>query len=99
MVNIASGRGVSIKEVVESIADRIGRRELLDLGALTASDTEPPVLLADTHRLSQEIAWHPTYDLSAGLDHAIEWWKRRREVEHALDHRTGPADAPGPLSS
>ena len=99
VVNVASGRGVSIREVVESIADKIGRRDLLDLGALTASATEPPVLLADTHRLAQEIAWRPTFDLSAGLDHAIEWWKSRLGVEHSLQHRIGPADAPGPLSS
>jgi nucleoside-diphosphate-sugar epimerase len=99
VVNIASGRGVSIKEVVELIADRIGRRDLLDLGALATSEAEPPVLLADAKRLAQEIDWRPTYDLSAGLDHAIGWWKSRLELEPSHARRVGSANAPGPLSS
>lgn len=99
VVNIASGRPVSIKEVVELIADRIGRRDLLDLGALTISEAEPPLLLADIKRLAQEIDWRPTYDLPTGLDHAIEWWKSRLEVESSLAPRVGRSNAPGPVSS
>jgi len=98
VVNIASGRPVSIKEVVELIADKIGRRDLIELGAVPISEAEPPMLFADTKRLAQEIGWQPKYDLSRGLDHAIEWWKGRVKLESSLAPRVAPFDAPGPLS-
>jgi nucleoside-diphosphate-sugar epimerase len=97
VVNIASGRPVSIKEVIELIADKIGRRDLIDLDPWSISEGEPPVLLADTTRLAQHLHWQPKYDLSTGLDHVIEWWKRSLEASHAP--RGGPSNAPGPVSA
>jgi nucleoside-diphosphate-sugar epimerase len=94
VVNIASGRPVSIKEVVEMIADKIGRRDLIELGPCSIPEAEPPVILADTTRLAQEVDWQPRYDLSTGLDHVIEWWKGRLELESSLAPRAGAGSAP-----
>jgi nucleoside-diphosphate-sugar epimerase len=94
VVNIASGRPVSIKEVVELIAEKIGRRDLIELGRLSIPEAEPPLILADTTRLAREVEWRPRYDLSTGLDHVIEWWKGRRELESSLARKAGPASAP-----
>jgi nucleoside-diphosphate-sugar epimerase len=93
-VNIASGRPVSIKEVVEMIADKIGRPDLIELGPGSIPEAEPPVILANTTRLAQKVGWQPRYDLSTGLDHVIEWWKGRLELESSLAPRAGPASAP-----
>jgi nucleoside-diphosphate-sugar epimerase len=98
VVNIASGRPVSTREVVERIAGKIGRMDLVDVGAAAISEVEPRVLLADTRRLTREIGWRPRYDLSSGLDHAIEWWKRRLEAESSGAARGAPSNAPGPVS-
>lgn len=83
VVNIGSGRPVSIKEIVGMIADKIGRRDLVELDAIPTSEAEPPVLVADTRRLAREIGWQPKYDLSGGLDQAVEWW--RREIGGPVD--------------
>jgi nucleoside-diphosphate-sugar epimerase len=73
-VNIASGKPVAVREVVWAIADRLGRRDLVRLGALPDRPEEPPVLLADVGRLTHECVWSPRYDLDAGLEETIGWW-------------------------
>ncbi|MHB0961364.1 MAG: NAD-dependent epimerase/dehydratase family protein [Pirellulaceae bacterium] len=75
-VNIASGRPRTLREVVETIADKMKRRELLRWGAIGTVSSEPPVLLADTRRLFSEVGWRPVYDLHEGLDQTIAWWRR-----------------------
>jgi nucleoside-diphosphate-sugar epimerase len=95
VVNIASGRPVSIKEVVELIAVKMGRRDLIELGTLDVSEAEAPMVVADTRRLAQEVAWQPKYDLSTGLDDVIEWWKGRLKLEYSLAPSVAPPSTPG----
>lgn len=74
-VNIASGRPVALKDVIYKIAERLGRRDLIQLGALPTSASEPRLLVADVSRLSDEVGWSPKYDLDRGLEQTIGWWK------------------------
>jgi nucleoside-diphosphate-sugar epimerase len=74
-VNIASGCPVAVKTIILKIAEQLNQRELLQLGALPLSTSEPPLLVADVTRLSKEVNWQPKYDLSQGLDITIDWWK------------------------
>lgn len=72
-VNIGSGRPVTVKEVVQTIADQMGRSELVRLGARPADPV--PALTADTRRLREELEWQPRYDLQTGLAQTISWWR------------------------
>ncbi|MFH1619520.1 MAG: NAD(P)-dependent oxidoreductase [bacterium] len=74
-VNIASGRPVALKDVICKIADKLNRRDLVQLGAIPAPAYEPPVLTAEVRRLSDEVGWRPKLDLDAGLEQTIAWWK------------------------
>lgn len=74
-VNIASGRPVALKTVVEAIARQLEREDLLQLGARPAPANEPPVLTADVARLGGEVGWRPHYSLDAGLEKTIAWWR------------------------
>ncbi|HLN81281.1 MAG TPA: NAD(P)-dependent oxidoreductase [Thermoanaerobaculia bacterium] len=76
-VNIGSGRPISVREVVLSIAGRLSRADLLDCGALPTPANEPPLLVADVGRLANEVRWAPRFTLESGLDQTIEWWKSR----------------------
>jgi nucleoside-diphosphate-sugar epimerase len=76
-VNIGSGTPVAVREVVKRIAERLGRMDLVEMGAIPMPSDEPPLLVADTTRLNGEVQWQPGYTLEAGLDHTISWWKRR----------------------
>jgi len=72
-VNIASGRPVSVRDVVLATADLIGARERVDFGALPAPDFEPPLLVADTRRLFNEVGWRPRWELIAGIEQAMRY--------------------------
>ncbi len=74
-VNIASGQAQPVRQVVETIALKLGRMGLVDFGAVPFPENEPFQLTADVGRLKDEVGFHPKYDLEQGLDQAIEWWK------------------------
>jgi nucleoside-diphosphate-sugar epimerase len=74
-VNIASGKPIAIKEVVYQIAEQIGRLDLIQLGVIPVAAKEPPLLVADIGRLSNEVGWFPKLDLYKGLRLAINSWK------------------------
>lgn len=82
-VNIASGAPVAVHEVVQEIADQLERPNLVRLGALPASENEPPLLVADVTRLRDEVGWSPRYDLASGLAETINWWKLPQEERGA----------------
>lgn len=73
-LNIASGEGARLADIVQMIAGQIGRPELVTLGALETPSEEPPVLTADVGRLKGELNWSPKFDLQQGLQQTIQWW-------------------------
>lgn len=78
-VNIASGKGVRIKEVVQTIAEIIGKPELLRIGALSAPANEPLEIVADTTRLREEVKFNKDYNLRKRLEKTVNWWKNKYE--------------------
>lgn len=85
-VNIASGKPTTLADVAHTIADMLAGRDLIHLGALPAPPDEPPLLLADTTRLDQEVGWTPRFDLATGLEQTIHWW-------HTQHYRDGANSA------
>ena len=76
-VNIASGQPVPLKDVVYKIADMLGQRDLLQLGAISAPANDPRVLIADVGRFSEEVGWTPKLNLDSGIEQTIYWWKKQ----------------------
>ncbi len=74
-VNIASGRPVTLREVVLAAADRLGAREQVKFGAIPAPENEPPLVAADVRRLAGEVGYSARYDLQAGIEQTVNWWK------------------------
>lgn len=74
-VNIASGQKVALRELIYNIAAKLKREDLVQLGAVSMSQEEPPLVVADVRRLHDEVGCTPKYDLDHGLDQTIEWWK------------------------
>lgn len=79
-VNIASGKGIKLKEIVEEIAEIIGKPELLRIGALSATQNEPPEIVADVTRLRGEVGWRKEYNLKKGLTETVNYWKEKYEI-------------------
>jgi nucleoside-diphosphate-sugar epimerase len=82
-VNVASGIGIQIRELVLMIGEKLDRVDLIKLGALPSRPNDPPFMVADVSRLRDEVGWKPEYDLSTALDKTIAWWKTQVERENA----------------
>ena len=76
-VNIGSGQGVALKTVIETIAERLGSKDLVRLGALAARADEPAAIVANVRRLRGEVGFVPAYTLDQGLQATIDWWRQQ----------------------
>ena len=76
VVNVASGTGVPVRDVVLGLQARIGGE--VDFEARSLPAGEPPALIAAVHRLRDELGWTPTFTLDEGLDRTVAWWRRAR---------------------
>jgi nucleoside-diphosphate-sugar epimerase len=74
-VNIASGRPVAVKEIVEMIGRYVGRSDLIELGAIQPQQGEPPLLVADVRRLHDEVRFRSKWDLETGLTATIDHYR------------------------
>jgi nucleoside-diphosphate-sugar epimerase len=78
-VNIASGVGVSVGDLIDRIVALTGRRELVDQGALPDRPGDPPLLVADVARLRDEVGYRPRWGLDDGLAATTRWWQEHDE--------------------
>jgi len=75
-VNVASGRGIAIKEIVSTVGSLLGRPELIHLGAIPARTNDQPFVVGNNQRLVSELRWQQQIDLTTGLRQTIDWWLR-----------------------
>lgn len=76
-VNIGSGRPIALKDVIDTIAEKLDRRDLVRLGTRPPAPNDTHLVVADVSRLFEEVGWQPTYDLDGGLAQTIDWWKHQ----------------------
>jgi nucleoside-diphosphate-sugar epimerase len=72
--NVASGIPITIRQLMETIGDRLRGRELIDFGAAPPRAWEPKFIAGDIARL-RSLGWSPRYTLDQGLDETIAWWR------------------------
>jgi nucleoside-diphosphate-sugar epimerase len=80
-VNVASGKPVSIQEIIHLIGTKMGHEDLIRYGQIPTSPSEAPFIVANNRRLLQEVGWHQQNDLSIGLEKTISWWKQYFEED------------------
>jgi nucleoside-diphosphate-sugar epimerase len=80
-VNIASGQPVALRDIILQIGQKLQRTDLLQIGALPARAHDVPLVVADIQRLTTEVGWQQKYDMNAGLDHTLHWWKEYAETK------------------
>jgi len=81
-VNVASGEGVSVAQLVGWIGEALGRPELIELGALPSRPAEPERLVAAVARLRDEVGFTPSFDPREAIEQTVSWWARQ-EPPHA----------------
>jgi nucleoside-diphosphate-sugar epimerase len=82
-VNVVSGQPASLRTVIETISARIGRPELVQLGARLRAAGDPEILAGIAGRLHAETSWRPQHSLDSGLADTIAWWRQAMEADHA----------------
>jgi nucleoside-diphosphate-sugar epimerase len=77
-VNIGSGQGVKLSEIVNIIEQKLSASGRVGLTyQATASKLEPALLVAATSKLEQT-GWMPEFNLDSGLEDTISWWRAQR---------------------
>ncbi|MDP8908049.1 MAG: NAD(P)-dependent oxidoreductase [Chloroflexota bacterium] len=74
-VNVASGEAVTIRSIVEQLAQAADRPDLLDIGALPGRPGDPDEISADVTRLRDEVGFRPARSLHEGLVETVRWWR------------------------
>lgn len=74
--NISSGVPVTMRQLMETAGEIVGRPELIRFGEVPYRDWEPPFICGDSRKL-RALGWKPRYDLKEGLASVVEWWRRQ----------------------
>jgi nucleoside-diphosphate-sugar epimerase len=74
-VNIASGKAVPVRELVNLIAEQAGGLERVRFGALTGRADEPAVIAGSSRRLNEEVGFEPAISLEQGIAETVSWWR------------------------
>ena len=90
-LNLGTGRGWSVRELVATVREVTGRDVPVQSGPRRPGD--PPVLVADPARAREKLGWRPAYcELATQVFHAWAWrqggakaWKRMRDSEPTGD--------------
>jgi len=80
-LDVCTGSGVSVGQIAQHLASRLGRPELLRLGSRPARPGEP-LCLTGTPATLFSLGWRPRTALAAGLDDCIAWWRSSAGTAH-----------------
>jgi len=85
-INVGSGQAVEIAAIARGVAARMGRPDLLALGAIESPMAAAPLVEADVTRLAIELGWRPRLTLEAGLDATVAWYRARQPLAQGVPH-------------
>lgn len=72
--NVSSAEPITLREVMETIGEIIGARDLVEFGALPYRAWDPMFICGENARL-RETGWQRRYPLREGLIQTVEWWR------------------------
>ena len=79
-INVGSGQGVRLGDIILKIGERLGAKERVKLSTRpSATAGQPDVLIANTARLAAT-GWKPSFDLDDGLADTIAWWRPQKNI-------------------
>ncbi len=70
-LNLGSGHGYSVRELIETTGRIAGTKVPHSIGARRAGDAAK--LVCDTTLVQRELGWVPTHGLEAQIEHALRW--------------------------
>ncbi len=76
-VNLASGEALTIREVLMTLGEALGRSEQIHFDALPDPEGQAPFVVASVKRLRDEVGWSPPYDTRQRLVETCQWWENK----------------------
>ena len=73
-LDIGSGCGIALRDILQRLEQLAGRHDLVRFGEAPPRD-EPARIVADTRRLRADLHWQPAYELDEGLERTLSWWR------------------------
>ncbi len=83
-INLASGKGLPIREVVRLILEIMGHPVKAVLGAVPYREGEMWLQSGDNRRARRLLDWAPRVSLREGLERTIAWCRQNRELAERL---------------
>lgn len=75
VINVGSGKDISIRDLVKKIAEMTNSKSKLDIGALPYRPTEIWKMATDNTRAKEILGWEPKVSFEEGLKRTIEWFR------------------------
>lgn len=75
--HIGSGRGISVRDFARTVAEVVGRPELLRFGAVRTPDEGHPSIVANPALARAALGWAPSGATEELIRVAARWWARR----------------------
>ena len=76
-INIGSGNAITVKDLILKIGIKLDKCHLIKFNAIPTPKDDPHQLVANITKLAKEVKWAPKYNLDAGIDKTIHWWRKR----------------------
>lgn len=74
VINIGSGNGIRLREMMQLVLDKVGTGEF-DFGVVPYRPGENMALVADVAKAERILGWRAVTSLSEGLDRTIDWYR------------------------
>ena len=76
-IQLCTGKGHSIKETAELIADMTDFKGQILWNAIPKRPFEANIMIGDNSKAKRLLGWEPKYDLKQGLEKMISFWKEK----------------------
>ena len=74
-INIASGKPLTLEDLITRIAGKLDAADRVDFGHYPRRPDDPQKITAAVSHLTEEIGWAPEHDLDSAIDKTIDWWR------------------------
>jgi nucleoside-diphosphate-sugar epimerase len=77
IINIGSGKPVTVKEIALNLGSLLEKSNLIQVGALPYRENDPMFVCSNNDLLKEKTDWKPKYTLTSGLKDTINWYKTK----------------------